>query len=158
MGIFSNIFKSLSELSKKELEKKKAEPKVQLNFEVVAWGEYLRNLEAVQKKYARDQWIDATYSKKPLYHYSWITDKTHCTLRPEPKNPYDEKAIAIYFDDLQIGYVPRSVNEKYYKKLLKNLLVKIEIHGGERKYKDDYGDLIKENGDIIAKVIWEPSS
>ena len=32
------------------------------------------------------------------------------TLRSEPDNPYDPDAIAIYFEDTKLGYVPRAKN------------------------------------------------
>jgi hypothetical protein len=32
---------------------------------------------------------------------------TKVDLRPEPRNPYDPQAVAIYFGDVKIGYIPR---------------------------------------------------
>jgi hypothetical protein len=32
-------------------------------------------------------------------------------LKPEPTNPYDVHAIAVYAGDIQIGYVPRTHNQ-----------------------------------------------
>jgi len=32
-------------------------------------------------------------------------------LKAEPENPFDPRAVAIYYQDVQMGYVPRSENE-----------------------------------------------
>lgn len=36
-------------------------------------------------------------------------------LKPEPNNRYDEFAVAIYFGDHKIGFVPRDCNEHLSK-------------------------------------------
>lgn len=51
-----------------------------------------------------------------LYYYSFDHVKKQLKigqeliLKREPKNPYDEKAIAIYFDAHKLGFVPREDN------------------------------------------------
>lgn len=35
---------------------------------------------------------------------------TPVTLKSEPENPYDHEAVAIYFEDTKLGYVPRAKN------------------------------------------------
>ena len=32
------------------------------------------------------------------------------TLKAEPKNIHDENAVAIYYKDVKLGYIPRSAN------------------------------------------------
>lgn len=39
------------------------------------------------------------------------------TLVPEPDNPYDHEAVAIYFHDTKLGYIPREMNETIFKML-----------------------------------------
>lgn len=39
------------------------------------------------------------------------------TLVPEPDNQYDPRAIAIYYKDFKLGFVPRSENRILYKLL-----------------------------------------
>lgn len=39
-----------------------------------------------------------------------LTVGTMLRLVPEPDNPHDPEAIAIYFEDTMIGYVPSSEN------------------------------------------------
>lgn len=36
---------------------------------------------------------------------------------PEPDNPHDELAVALYYKDTKLGYIPRSCNQ-YISKLL----------------------------------------
>ena len=44
---------------------------------------------------------------------------TKLFLKAEPENPYDPKAVAIYYgEDIHIGYVPRDENEVMSKFLI----------------------------------------
>lgn len=36
---------------------------------------------------------------------------TELTIKPEPENRYDENAVAIYYKEHKLGYVPRSQNK-----------------------------------------------
>ena len=36
---------------------------------------------------------------------------TGLTMKPEPGNRYDENAVAIYYNEHKLGYVPRSQNK-----------------------------------------------
>lgn len=40
---------------------------------------------------------------------------TKLRLVPEPDNPYDAKAVAIYFGESKVGFVPRSDNRTISK-------------------------------------------
>jgi len=35
---------------------------------------------------------------------------TQVTLKSEPENPYDHEAVAIYYGDTKLGYVPQAKN------------------------------------------------
>lgn len=35
---------------------------------------------------------------------------TKLRMEPEPDNPYDPNAVAIYFRDTKIGFIPRTMN------------------------------------------------
>jgi hypothetical protein len=39
---------------------------------------------------------------------------TEVELRFEPDNPYDPAAVAIYYEDTKIGYVPDGKNSELY--------------------------------------------
>lgn len=46
-------------------------------------------------------------------------------IRPEPDNPYDSKALALYYNNDKIGYLPaNSLQEMYYKFTKKSGMVK----------------------------------
>ena len=42
--------------------------------------------------------------------YPKLKEGTMLQMRRDPKNKYDEKAIGIYFGDVRIGWVPRTMN------------------------------------------------
>jgi ssDNA-binding replication factor A large subunit len=42
---------------------------------------------------------------------------TELELIPEPQNPYDDKAVGIWLDGKQMGYVPRTQNKAIFKAL-----------------------------------------
>ena len=49
------------------------------------------------------------------------------SLRPEPENPHDSNAIAVYADDLKVGYVPKGMNEEVKRNLDKTQLVEMNV-------------------------------
>ena len=46
-----------------------------------------------------------------------LTLGTQVSLRCEPGNPYDAQAVAIYFGETKIGYVPRDDNPYLFQLL-----------------------------------------
>jgi hypothetical protein len=40
---------------------------------------------------------------------------TQLSLRAEPENPFDPNAVAIYYQDAKLGFVPRDENEAMSK-------------------------------------------
>lgn len=123
-----------------------------IKFKVMSWGEFSKNITRWQKENAKDQWINARHSTKKLYRYSWLTDAENIVFKPEPKNEHDKNAIAVYLGNYQIGYVPRVVNEQYHNKLIKVKRIEAEIHGGDSKYKDEYGDLIVDRNEPVVDI------
>ena len=123
-----------------------------IKFTVRAWGEFLNNINEWQKEYARDQWIDGKFSNKPLYQYAWKTATDSISFIPEPENEFDEYAIGVYLDGEQVGYVPRPKNETHYNELIKAKTITADIHGGNSKYIDQYGDLILEKNDPVVEI------
>ena len=39
---------------------------------------------------------------------------TKVDLRCEPDNPHDPEAVAIYYDDIKIGYIPAAKNSLFF--------------------------------------------
>ena len=57
----------------------------------------------------RDQYVQRMIGEKVLKPGSFFT------LRPEPDNPYDPNAIAIYGGGHHFGYVPQKWNRKVWQ-------------------------------------------
>lgn len=53
-------------------------------------------------------------------------EKLH--LEPEPENPFDRKALAIYFDEnVKLGYVPQFYNGIPYRLVRQNVKLKLYV-------------------------------
>lgn len=122
------------------------------NFAVRSWGEYLQNIATWQHNNARHQWVNASFSSKPLYEYSWSNAVVN--LVAEPSNEFDTQAIAVYLDGMHIGYVPHEINDNFHKALLAHPRVYAKIHGGSAKFIDEYGDLIVTKRDPIVELVF----
>ena len=46
--------------------------------------------------------------------FSELQVGTKVEMRHEPGNPYDPEAIAIYYGETKIGYVPKEENSEFY--------------------------------------------
>lgn len=149
--MFKIPLKILSIFSKKPNKNRGPGRKIPIKFEVRSWDNHLKNIENWQRENARDLWLDAKYSTKPLYHYSWENDVV-VNFVAEPNNEFDSKAIAVYLNGKHIGYVPKPINQTYYDLILKKKSAYAQIHGGHRKRIDEYGDLILEKGDPVVVI------
>ena len=85
--------------------------------------------------------------------YEYLPEWKPARLIPEPDNEYDSNAIAIYVDDVKIGYVQKKdqlrVNE------LSSGEIEVELYGGRYKEPvyDDYGEFEKiEQGETPYKA------
>lgn len=65
--------------------------------------------------YLRSTLVDRFYIAGVAYHEAALVlekikagDELQMVL--EPNNPYDECAVALYFDDVMLGYIPRERN------------------------------------------------
>lgn len=86
--------------------------------------------------------------------YQYYTETYPATLVPEPDNEYDPNAIAVYVDDLHIGYIQKKDQNQVDLDQIES--VEAEIYGG--KYKDiDFSDyeeeLVKGETPYKAKLI-----
>lgn len=60
---------------------------------------------------------------------------TKLSLLLDPDNKFDPRAVAIYFKDCKLGYIPRNNNRIFYKLLRthhKNIDVKIQSINGQQ--------------------------
>lgn len=55
--------------------------------------------------------VAGTYYHHPEKFAQDIVPDSIITLKREPKNQYDSLAVALYFGDLKIGYLPKAKNE-----------------------------------------------
>lgn len=82
---------------------------------------------------SKDELIEYAMTDEPIYKYDTIAQSAE--LIQEPENEYDPNAIAIYTDNVHIGYVPSKKYAKV-KKLLDSgsvVFVLVEITGGPCK-------------------------
>jgi hypothetical protein len=49
--------------------------------------------------------------------YDQLCIGTKLTLMLDPENKYDPRAVAIYYENYHLGYVPRSENRLFFKLL-----------------------------------------
>ena len=73
---------------------------------------------------------------------------TELKLVPEPTNQYDPRAIAIYYKEYKLGFIPKSENRIFYK-LLKVGFDKIEIRVQKLAPTEDPADQIS----VVAHLI-----
>ncbi|GGP05937.1 hypothetical protein GCM10010992_24160 [Cloacibacterium rupense] len=55
--------------------------------------------------------VAGTYYHHPEKFAQDISPESIITLKREPQNQFDALAIALYFGDLKIGYLPKAKNE-----------------------------------------------
>lgn len=58
-------------------------------------------------------------------------------LIPEPDNPYDENAIAVYVDYTHVGYVPKGINVEVAEAMKGHYRIYGKLLGGKYKYYDE---------------------
>ena len=58
-----------------------------------------------------------TYYDAPLC-FSKLKIGTHLRLKLEKDNKFDARAVAIYYKDFKLGFVPRAENRIFYKLLI----------------------------------------
>lgn len=61
-------------------------------------------VELYKGKIHGSYYYDAYEASKYLKHGSPLT------MKREPQNPFDQRAIALYFEDYKLGYVPKKDN------------------------------------------------
>jgi hypothetical protein len=111
MKLFRNYFKKESSPS--------AIP-AQVNEEVENEEEY--TFDVVGESFQRDHLVQLIKKYKSIETGELYTT---ATLKLEPDNAFDQTAVMVIIDDLQVGYIPKSQSEMmtdYIKSLGKNTL------------------------------------
>ena len=120
-------------------------------IKIVSWGNHLKHIREWQKENARDQWVNAKYGSKKLYQYSWMSD-VPIELIHEKHNEFDNQAIIVVLNGYDVGYIPRPTNREHFNQLLKLKNVTATVRGGDSKFKDQYGDIVKINDDPVVEI------
>lgn len=83
------------------------------------------------------------YNGKRIYKYKFT--RKNAELIPEPTNEHDHNAIMVMIDNIHVGYIPaeKCIDVKKILKYVKS--VEAQIYGGDYKYIDSDGDLVKES-------------
>jgi hypothetical protein len=97
MGLFRNYFK-------KEIQP--TEIPAQANDEVINDEEY--TFDVVGESFQRDHLVQLIKKYKSIETGELYTT---ATLKLEPENPFDQTAVMVIIDDLQVGYIPKSQSE-----------------------------------------------
>ena len=67
------------------------------------------------------------YQGPKLFKSGLMNENSSLTLMPEPNNPHDKNAVAVYFRTHKIGHLSREVASKYQALLLSNKVSRITI-------------------------------
>jgi hypothetical protein len=111
MNLFRNYFKKESSPS---------EITTQVNEEVENEEEY--TFDVVGESFQRDHLVQLIKKYKSIETGELYTT---ATLKLEPENAFDQTAVMVIIDDLQVGYIPKSQSEMmtdYIKSLGKTTL------------------------------------
>jgi hypothetical protein len=111
MNLFRNYFKKESSPS---------EIPAQVNEEVENEEEY--TFDVVGESFQRDHLVQLIKKYKSIETGELYTS---ATLKLEPENAFDQTAVMVIIDDLQVGYIPKSQSEMmtdYIKSLGKTTL------------------------------------
>lgn len=64
-----------------------------------------------------------------------LTIGDHVQLIADPNNEYDETAVAVYSDDVHIGFIPRGSNSALFERLMSGEKIEAEIVAFENTLK-----------------------
>jgi len=97
LKLFRNYFK-------KEIQP--TEIPAQANDEAINEEEY--TFDVVGESFQRDHLVQLIKKYKSIETGELYTT---ATLKLEPENPFDQTAVMVIIDDLQVGYIPKSQSE-----------------------------------------------
>ena len=111
---------------------------------------YIENIElmAIPNPFYEDskkEIIDNYMTEERIYEYTFEPHKIE--LRPEDDNSYDEKAVALYLNDLLVGYIKKGSCSHIRKLIKEDKIKKVEVNVYGGRYKVVY-ELIEDEDDI----------
>jgi len=132
-------------------------PLITESFSLVGVNYYTENIEKLACK--NPLWnttVAAASAKdlvgKPIYRYNYVNKPVK--LIPEPNNPNDKNAVAVYFAGELVGYISRDDNQRILD-ILNNRSIKYIsgfIGGGDYKIITAEGKIIKETEHNSVRV------
>lgn len=131
IGWIYDIIVAIKKYVKRPTQYRRSQEQPRTNeFEIAGMAYRKEAIASIMKK-NRPGYSDFVYRVKEDY----------VELIPEPDNPYDKNAIAVYMNNVQIGYVPTGLTESI-RPYIGNCYFVARITGG-----DQYGDqnLIPKN-------------
>lgn len=94
--------------------------------------EPVTSFEVAGMPFVKDDIASIMSKNNPKYSdFVYRVREDYATLKPEPTNPHDHNAIAIYVDDVRIGYVP-AVLTRQIRPLIGKRYFYTRIYGGDR--------------------------
>lgn len=146
-GWLFDIVKSAKQL----LNKPKYQITVPQTFEVA--GTYykqneIKSILCENSSYHNNSRLNCT----KIYKYNYT--RKNAIFVPEPQNKHDKNAIMVVINNICVGYVPAYLCDSVHQLLKKHSIKNVEaqIYGGDYKYIDSEGDLIKEKAPLAIKI------
>jgi hypothetical protein len=85
---------------------------------VEAWSPRTQQLEVAGEWYRADN-LRTLFKRHAKVSDSGAEVRLAAVLVPDPANPYDKRAVAVFVDDLHVGYMERPDASKYHDAIVK---------------------------------------
>ena len=128
----------------------KEEPKTQIEQFFIAGFDYFQKelkslLDEPNDDYTLSDksFIEETYERAYEYWPKWVEPK----FAREPQNEYDPNAIAVYVDDVKIGYIARKDQMRLKEVATKAKKIELKVYGG--RYKETDFELIDDSAKVL---------
>lgn len=151
MALFDKLFQ------KKEAQTQESGQLVKEDFHVAGSSYYSANIKKLAcanedwKKSGKKLAAEGKVMEK-IFRYTYINKPVK--LIPEPKNPHDKNAVAVYVAGEQVGYIPAE-DAPHVRQVLSSKKIKYIssfIGGGDYKVVSEDGTVVKMDGDVKISV------
>jgi hypothetical protein len=137
-----DLFRKKSELIEEVIEVT-APPTEQIEIKVAGFDHYQRELKKCLHEKNEDYKLSAKAFREEVFErcYEYETEWLLAEIVPEPENEHDPNALAVYVDNVRIGYIPKKDQKKVNSVTLINAYA--EIYGGNFKETDEYDEIVR---------------
>lgn len=136
---------------------KKSPALLEENLWLVGVSYCISNIEKLKRKDSRwsmsaKEIIEAGLAGKKVYRYNFNNNPVE--LNPEPNNPHDKNAIAVYIAGLKVGYISKEENLRILGILNTRDIKSIScfVGGGDYKVVSGNGDVFEGEHSISISV------